>query len=410
MRNVAGARTDFLTILSQDWGAGGPRSTTTSTPRRVRSTTRSTGRTTRAAAIPASQTWNLLSYFKPTNLGSTASPWLDPAVINRSTDYRTPATPTINAAKGSQWQDAGENTGTGGDFYNESEAAYVFNLEPGPWDSTSTSTGAATTRYSPFFKIRQWRSAVAPQTITVGGVTKTPGHRLQGGREAGVVRDLRRFNPVALDAPERGRAHHDTRYRQRGKRGGRGDSPGGASRRRAAGPRQQRLYLTFPTATGFDKAAGAVEFWFQPTWASGDGARHDMAGSYVNATNQFLLQKLADNSLHFTIVTSGGTSDLVVTATAYGWRAYDRVHIIIQWDDSWSVADQQQLYVNGARPANTDSTVDYDSALLTPDPAFYLGNINNGNGTFAAGIYDEAHSDSLSAQDLLLGGSSPTPA
>ena len=102
-----------------------------------------------------------------------------------------------------------------------------------------------------------------------------------------------------------------------------------------------------------------------------------MAGSYVDATNQFVLQKLADNTLHFTIVTSGGTSDLVVAAAAYGWRAYDWVHIIMQWDDALSLADQQVLYVNGVQPAHTDPAVDYNSALLTLDTDFYLGNIFN---------------------------------
>ena len=59
-----------------------------------------------------------------------------------------------------------------GDFFNESEAAYVFDLDPSTGLDFNLD-GSATTRYSPFFKIRQWRSAVAPQTITVGGVTKT---------------------------------------------------------------------------------------------------------------------------------------------------------------------------------------------------------------------------------------------
>ena len=139
-------------------------------------------------------------------------------MTSRSTDYRTPATPTINAGKGSQWQDAGENTGTGGDFFNESEAAYAFDLNPSTGLDFNLD-GSATTRYSPFFKIRQWRSAVAPQTITVGGVTKT--------RDVDYKADVKPVSfavfadsiLLALDARERGRAHDHARHRQRGNRG-----------------------------------------------------------------------------------------------------------------------------------------------------------------------------------------------
>ena len=161
-------------------------------------------------------------------------------------------------------------------------------------------------------------------------------------------------------------------------------------------------FITFPIS-GFDKAVGAVDFWFQPTWASGDGFRHDIAGFYVNATNQLLLQKLADNSLHFTIVTSAGTSDLVVAPAAYGWEVADWVHVILQWNDTFSLANQQVLYVNGSRPAHTDPVVDYNSALLTPGTAFYFGNINNGDLSFAQGIYDEVSAYSHTALDLSQG-------
>jgi hypothetical protein len=44
-------------------------------------------------AIPAnsSEVWNFLTYFKPTNLGNIASPWLDPLVtVARLTAERTP--------------------------------------------------------------------------------------------------------------------------------------------------------------------------------------------------------------------------------------------------------------------------------------------------------------------------------
>ena len=157
-------------------------------------------------------------------------------------------------------------------------------------------------------------------------------------------------------------------------------------------------WIAFPSAS-FDKAAGAVEFWLRPTWASTDVTRHDIAGFFVNATNQFLLQKLTDNTLHFSIVTSAGTSDLVVAAADYAWRAADWVHIVIQWDDAVSLANQQKLYINGREPVHTDPLVDYNSGLLTPAAEFQIGNINNANAAFAAGRYDEAYAYSFSALD-----------
>ena len=92
VRNVVNARTDFLTILSQDWA----QATTIeylATPAGVEFSDQVWQEQPGggANALP-SESWNLLTYFKPTNLGTTASPWLDPAVTSRSTDYRSPST------------------------------------------------------------------------------------------------------------------------------------------------------------------------------------------------------------------------------------------------------------------------------------------------------------------------------
>ncbi|HKZ30868.1 MAG TPA: C25 family cysteine peptidase [Vicinamibacteria bacterium] len=395
----AGARTDFLQILHRDWtiangypGTADLTDATTSAPSE-RINMYWDELTGAALAAGASHVWNSLTYFKPTDFLNQG----DAAVTARSTDYRTPAVPTINLSKGSQWQDAGENTGSVGDFFNESEAAYAFDLNPGTGLDFSLD-GSANTRYSPFFKIRQWRSAVAPQSITVGGVTKT--------RDIDYRADVK---PVSFAVFADSILWHSTLESAAaltttpdigsgGTMGAGVTFPAGRYGNGAQVPNNND-WISFPTS-GFDKVAGAVEFWFQPTWASNDGARHDMGGFFFNATNQFLLQKLADNSLHFTIVTSAGTSDLVVTAANYGWRAADWVHIVMQWNDALSLANQQVLYVNGVRPVHTDPAVDYNSALLTPDTDFYVGNISGiGSASYADGIYDEVYSYSLSALD-----------
>ena len=76
----------------------------------------------------------------------------------------------------------------------------------------------------------------------------------------------------------------------------------------------------------------------------------------------------------------------------------------MQWNDSLTLANQQQLYVNGIAPAHVDPVVDYNSALLTLDTDFYIGNISGiGSSAYADGIYDEVYSYSLSAQDASAG-------
>ena len=175
---VANARTDFLAILNADWtGAHGADEVFSNYDSGANQLAEATWQRYIAGSLPAgtgpfsTQTgtaFNILSYFKPTNLADNVAA----AVTSRRDDYRTAATPVINAVKGSQWQDAAESTATGGDFYNEAEAAYVFDLDPALGLDFNLS-GVGTTRYSPFFKIRQWRSAVAPQTITVDGSTRT---------------------------------------------------------------------------------------------------------------------------------------------------------------------------------------------------------------------------------------------
>jgi hypothetical protein len=401
---VSGARTDFLSVISKNWSSPPYYAQADRTDWQPDTTEKwgiavweeSTGATLPAPpAAGSSETFDFLTYFKPTNFASN----VDTAVTSRVADYRTPATPTINLGKGSQWQDVDENTGTAGDFYNESEAAYEFNLDASTGLDLNLD-GSTTTRYSPFFKIRQWRSAVAPPTITVDGVARSRNVDYRSDVKpvtSAVFADSILWHSTLEDAtaltgtPDIGSAGHvgasTTIYQ---------------TARYGAGLQilSNNDWFSFTTASGFDKAAGAVEFWFQPTWPSYDGIRHDIGGFYLNAGNQFLIQKLTDDTLRFTIVTTGGTSDLVVAPTAYSWRAYDWVNIIISWDDSLSLANQQRLYINGLEPAHTDPTVDYNSALLTPDTDFYLGNISNiGSGAYADGIFDEVYSYSLSARD-----------
>ena len=160
-----GARTDILEILHRDWTAGNGHFNTANNTRGGPSGSRYNifwqefDGETNGLTLPDGRmdVWNSLTYIKPTTLADH----LDADVTGRSADYRGPAIPGITA--GSTWRDADENTAT--DDFNEAEAAYLFTLHPTNGLRFDVD-GAGTTRFAPFFKIRQWRSLFAPQTIT----------------------------------------------------------------------------------------------------------------------------------------------------------------------------------------------------------------------------------------------------
>ena len=396
----AQVQADFLLIRAQDWPAAD-----TAQNRVVAApdeTLQLAWRDSTPSTITGgtSQAWNYLTYFKPTNLGAGASPWLDTAVTTRSTDYRThPAGEiTINAGKGLAWSDTVENT-AGGDWFNEAEAAYPLELHQSL--GLDFDLDGSTKRYSPFFKIRGWRSFVETPTVTLEGTAL----RKDVDYKAAVkpfarayVREILWYssldNAGFVTAPDIG-------------------SPGtvvgavgfvAARYGSGASTALDTRYVRFPTTDNFDKAKGGISFWYQPTYASTDGVEHDLAGTWSSATNAWYLTKAADNNLHFRIVTSAGTSDLVVTAANYSWRAADWVHLRLQWDDAAALATQQRLFVNGREPPRTAPVVDYNSALFTPGTDFVISNVLDGTPAVAPGIYDEFYSYGPLSVDLAHGG------
>jgi hypothetical protein len=168
-----GARTDMLDITYSDW----------TTPEHSRQALQIEGETVETfltyrgvsggvdlpapPTLPGSnESWNNLLYFKPNNLVNNT----DTGVTGRRTDYRGPA--ALAFTTGTAWNDAAENSGS--DTFNESEGAYVLNANPTqPSWATFSINGATTTRYAPFFKMRQWRSVHAPASVKVDTVTLT---------------------------------------------------------------------------------------------------------------------------------------------------------------------------------------------------------------------------------------------
>ena len=138
-RSDAAVSTDFLQILSEDW------TTTVGHEEDADKVEYATWTAPDDWALldwrhdsdptptnfPAGVTdiWHSLLYFKPTDLGDTGNPWQDPAVVKRSSDYRSPDTLTIVGGRGSRWADDREYAPVADstDFYNEAEGAYVVN-------------------------------------------------------------------------------------------------------------------------------------------------------------------------------------------------------------------------------------------------------------------------------------------
>ena len=108
---VAGARTDFLTILYKNWTtANGYLAQADSTDYFVDAGNERGNpfwEETSGATIPAGSTseiWNLLTYFKPTSFVNNA----DAAVTSRSSDFRGPS--ALAVLTGGPWQLASEST------------------------------------------------------------------------------------------------------------------------------------------------------------------------------------------------------------------------------------------------------------------------------------------------------------
>jgi len=381
-----GARTDFLTILEQDWANA---SQTYADFNLAQEWLENTWYRTPNLLIPAgtTETWNFLTYFKPTIFtGNT-----DPAVTSRNADYQTPDNLALPAppVAGAGWFDPAESTVSPSDFFNEKEAAYALDFDP-ITGLTFDMDGATTPRYHPFLKIRQWRSLAPPSTITLEGVTLTRDVDFRADlmpiSRASMQQDLLWYstlqNPAAVTSPDVGSAGSLV--------GGISFGParlGDGARVNASGD-----WIAVPTSGNFVPATGRIAFWYRPNYDSADGVHHDICGFVDGSGDLFVVEKRSDNNLYFRINTAGGlpagNSELQVNSANYTWRAGEWVHFRLTWDDTAPLGTQQRLHINDIEPTNVNPTVDYDSTLLSVAPDLRFGN-TDGDGTFAPGDYDE---------------------
>jgi len=431
---VAGARTDFLHLMYQDWTIGNGYLGTANVTDWFTDAGNERGNPyweegAGATIVPGAgsyatqpgETWNLLTYFKPTGLIDNT----DGAVTSRSADFRTHAAGevTINAGKGAGWADAVENTAAGTDWYNESEAAYPFELHQ-TLGLDFTLDGATTTRYAPFFKIRQWRSFSEAPIATFDADGAGPGSATLLRKNV----DYRAaVKPIARAYFTNNLAWHctldDTSVTNTCTTSGIDldvGSSGGVSAGVAIVPGRYGFgasfdantdYVSVPTGSlaEFDMGGGSLEFWYQPNQA------HTVSGPlvffYTNSANDcFVFEKTGLNALRFTIhvnasnstCSSGGTAYTAsVGSGSYSWRAKDWVHLRITWANSG--LDRMAIYVNGAK-LGTNGT--YTSVGVTAGAAGYFGGCASfcplGSTGNADGVIDEPHVYTVSNEPVSL--------
>jgi hypothetical protein len=411
----AGARTDFLAILYQDWA----NSEELWFGVNLADQWEEVSWIDNGPAAPisvGSERWNFLTYFKPTNLASGA----DAAVTSRSADYRAPA--SLAVAIGSAWNDLSENTST--DNFNESEAAYTLTFDP-----TQASVGlqfdisgsVASPRYKPFFKIRQWRSMADPPSVRVEGVTLTNDVDFKADvkpvARAHFAQDLMWYstlqNGPAVTAPNVGTGGSVIGA----------DFPAGLGRF-GEGARfdLDGEYVSLPSAGNFNPAEGAIEFWYRPFYDYGGGDpdpdEHGLFGYFIDANNFFYASHDPagaagpDEGLKFEVSFGGGANYAkVVLGAGAGftehWRANEWVHLRFVWK-AHPVTPRLEIYINGklATPSAA-STGSYTTAAPT-EANFYIGDRERNNvfTNRANGIIDEfrIYNSADAPQQLASGG------
>jgi len=398
-KDVAGVRTDFLHVISRDWTTlNGHFADADLTGWNVNVPAERVNLywvEITPSALPAnsSETWNFLTYFKANQLGDNT----DPAALERRDDYRSPD--SLAVMVGSPWIDASENTG-GGDDFNESEAAYALTFDPALGLSFDID-GVTTTRYSPFFKIRQWRSLQDPPSVTLEGVVLandidfradvkpvSSAHWANTLSWHCTVQDPVPGNTcvsgVNLDVGSAG-TFNGTVVAGKYGNGGLLDTPGAYISAGAVG------------SLDFSFLSGTVELWYQPNAAHTDGTRH-LFWANMQTGDCLVLEKTSTNELRFVAVangtpTCGGGTTLSVTvpSTSYSWRAKDWVHLRAAWRTSGP--KRLQLFLNGVE-LGFEAT--YSGAGMGTHGPTYFGGCPGGNCPFggspdADGIIDEPH-------------------
>ena len=290
----------------------------------------------------SSETFDFLTSFRPTNLVDH----LDAAVTSRASDYTTPATITLN--QGARWADADESTPIGSptDFFNESEAAYLFDFDPALGLSFDMAATPAAPRYKPFLKVRRWRSQQTPSHVTMGGVALKSGLDYKAAvkplARAWQTGDLS-WHCTLQDASSCDSANIDVGGGVAVVLGGSAIAP--ARYGNGMSITTNDAYVVAPSSD-FSMAVGAVDFWYRPNYDSTSGSTNMLwygIGGAVTNYDCVSLQHTGGNlvfrgylSADNENCSTGGSNLFTLTATAasYFWRAGDWVHVRAEWNSN----------------------------------------------------------------------------
>ena len=424
--DVVGARTDFLDIIYQDWilgngylgdaditgwGTNGPGERLnaywddlTLTP------------------LPADRrdVWNFLTYFKPVNLGRTPNPWQDPEVTGRRDDYRpTGACPTCGPddlaspsapAQGGGWFHPSENTSSPSDFFNESEAAYSleFDMSSGLEFDIDGGTGTPPTRYSPFLKIRQWRSFQDPETVTLEGATLT--------NDVDFKADVKPISDADYQPWDNDILYHSTLESI----GAIGAADIGDGAPVTSGGPVGFVNARYGQGVSFNSTSdyvdiqmigsdalpnieldvGRIEFWYKPNYDHDDNVQHyilhvdadgnDVTGPWIRIKKESDVSSVGKpNWLNIWIADNTGTyQGIEIRDTGYSWRAGDWVHMAISWDSA-DPTDTVKFYMNGENVP--PDAIRNNTFTMGPETASGVIRLGNSLATLfnADGIIDE---------------------
>ena len=393
LQTDATIKTDFLTIFYRDWAAADETNANFNNGGKWGEATWYDGT---AGMLPATESWDFLMVFKPTNFVDHS----DTQVSGRSTDYRTPA--TLVFTTGSGWN---ENPADA-DFYNESEAAYTVDADPVSGVTFDMNSGGQT-RFSPFVKARQWRSMFKPAAVSVGGTALTEGSDYLADVkplsrapyiDGAMLQHVTLESPGAVSGPDVGGA------------GSLGGTPTFVTGKYGNGllVDANSESVTFSSAGNINFTKGAVEFWFLPNFDHDDGLRHRFWSYSVDVDNALFFEKHSTDQLRFgfrhgPLATDRGNA--VVLSSNYSWKAGDWVHLRAVWDASLSIGNRLQIFVNGSEPTHAGPGNPYIPGNLATGGNIILG-VDSGGANPMDGVMDEyrLYSNIEEPTELAFGG------
>jgi uncharacterized delta-60 repeat protein len=394
--DTGGLRTDFLHVLYRDWIPANGHFGTADDARwnpsipggRINAywydTYLPAGTTLPAGS---SESWNLLTYFKPTSFVDQT----DPAVTSRMLDYRTPDSLSISV--GGPWLHASESTG-GGDDFNETEAAYVLTMDPA-LGLRFDLDGLAIPRRDPVFKIRQWRSFSDPPSVTLEGAPLS--NDVSFKADVKPIARAHRTNILAWHCTlETGTSCTPPDLDV----GGTGGITGGSivSARYGNGFSATTSSDSFTAGSAdFNSGSGAVEFWFRPNYPSTDLNPHMLWHNMSGGSDHFRFEHTGGNlvfeiCVNGTLATCAGGTPYVVTVTGanYRWSQNEWVHLRTEWITGGSSAIR--VFLNGTQVGSTSpfSAVGLTNGTTTFGSCFVTCP-GGGGSRYADGTFDEPH-------------------